>query len=105
MVNQSVINNLKSYLDLLRKNGFPVHNLILYGSQAKGTASDESDIDVLVISPLFDQNPRARVGELWRLTMNVDTRIEPIPVGVMQFLNDDVSPLLESARKEGIAIN
>ncbi|MBI4746702.1 MAG: nucleotidyltransferase domain-containing protein, partial [Deltaproteobacteria bacterium] len=58
MVNQSVINNLKSYLDLLRKNGFPVSNLILYGSQAKGTASDESDIDILVISPLFDQNPR-----------------------------------------------
>lgn len=105
MVNQSVINNLKNYLALLRNNGFPVSNLVLYGSQAKGTASDESDIDVLVISPLFDQEPRARVGELWRLTMNVDTRIEPVPVGVIQFQNDDVSPLFESARKEGITIN
>jgi len=31
-------------------NGFHPHKIILFGSQARGTADDRSDIDILVIS-------------------------------------------------------
>ena len=34
-----------------------IETIILFGSHAKGTASDESDIDIAVISPTFGHNP------------------------------------------------
>ena len=37
----------------LRESGLTVEKLILFGSQAKGTAREDSDIDVAVVSPDF----------------------------------------------------
>ena len=37
----------------LRESGLDVEKLILFGSQAKGTAREDSDIDVAVVSPDF----------------------------------------------------
>lgn len=34
-----------------------IDSIILFGSHAKGTAGDESDIDIAVISPTFGHNP------------------------------------------------
>jgi predicted nucleotidyltransferase len=104
VVPQAVERKLGKCLRLLKKHGIPVESLVLYGSYAKGTASRDSDIDVLVVSSLFDAEPRARVGELWRLTLEVDSRIEPMPVGKAQMKTDNIFPLLEIARREGYVI-
>ena len=77
----------------------------MYGSHAKGTARPDSDIDVLVVSPAFDSDRWSRDQELWRLTLKVDPRIEPVPVGQQQLLEDRTSPIVEIARREGIAID
>jgi len=37
----------------LRESGLEVEKLILFGSQAKGTAREDSDIEVAVVSPDF----------------------------------------------------
>lgn len=92
------------YLKVLRGAGFPVSRAIVYGSRARGDATEDSDIDLLVVSELFDIEPRARVGELWRLAAEVDVHLEPVPVGERRFVEDRVSPLLEMARREGIAV-
>lgn len=104
MVNKAIINKVADYLNILRQNGLPVTQGIIYGSSARGEETPESDIDLLVISPLFDRYPRARVGEMWRLTGKIDRRIEPIPVGEKRFNDDDVSSLLEIARREGLVV-
>lgn len=44
------------------------------------------------------------VGEAWRLTAEVDTRIEPYTVGYKKFQEDDVSPLLQIVKQEGIEL-
>jgi hypothetical protein len=38
------------------------------------------------------------------LTGQIDTRIEPYTVGLKKFLSDDVSPLLQIVKHEGIEI-
>ena len=104
MVDPEVIRTIRRYLSVLRQHDIPATGAVLYGSYARGIARADSDIDVLVVSPAFDSDRWSRERELWRLTLKVDARIEPVPVGQRQFLEDQASPLVEIARREGIAI-
>jgi len=104
MAERVVIKTVRRYLEVLRESGVPVTGAVLYGSYARGEESPDSDIDLLVISPSFDRDRRAGVGKLWRGAREVDIRIEPVPVGEERFRTDNVSPLLEMARREGILL-
>jgi len=105
MVDPEVIRTVRRYLSVLRQHNIPATGAVMYGSHARGTARPDSDIDVLVVSPAFDSDRWSCDKELWRLTLKVDPRIEPVPVGQRQFLEDQTSPLVEIARREGIAID
>lgn len=48
MVKKSAIDRLNAFPDIVRQN-FAVQKIILFGSQAKGTAHQDSDIDVAVV--------------------------------------------------------
>ena len=102
MVDETIVKAVQQYLKVLAEQGIPVSQGVIFGSQATGRATQWSDIDLLVISPRFDQ-PRARadVNLLWRLAARTDSRIEPIPVGQKQFEQDDSSAIIEMARREG----
>jgi uncharacterized protein len=102
MVSQSVIESVRFYLRLVNKNGIPVSFGVLFGSQVRGTAHEDSDIDLLVLSPHFDGHKEyAEVSNLWRLTARSDNRLEPIPVGEREWKEDDSRAIVEIARREG----
>lgn len=105
MVDPEVIRIVRRYLAVLRQHDIPATGAVVYGSHAKGTARPDSDIDLLVVSPAFDSDRWSLDQELWRLTLKVDPRIEPIPVGQRQLLEDRTSPVVEMARREGIVID
>ncbi|MCB0240537.1 MAG: nucleotidyltransferase domain-containing protein [Anaerolineae bacterium] len=80
----------------------PIDFAVVFGSQARDRSTSLSDIDLLVVSPKFDQNRfRQDVDLLWRVAARTDSRIEPIAVGVQQFEEDDSSAIVEIARREG----
>ncbi len=102
MVNESVLNGVRNYLRALRDQGVAVKFGVVFGSQVKGKSDIWSDIDLLVISPRFDdQRNRKDIDMLWRLAARTDNRIEPIPCGERQWLEDDASAIIEIARREG----
>ena len=106
VADESVVNGVRDYLRKLQEQGLPVSFAVLYGSQATGKAHDWGDIDLIVISPRYDE-PRTRddVNGLWRLAARVDSRIEPVPYGVRQWAEDDVSTVIEMERHEGTRID
>lgn len=105
MVDKAIIVEIRQYLARIAEAGIPVVSAVLFGSFAKGEQRAESDIDVLVLSPSFDGGVDFdTVNELWRLTRQVDARIEPHPVGVREFEDDEGSPLIGIARREGVVI-
>jgi predicted nucleotidyltransferase len=69
MVEDAVRAAVRKYLQAVRAQGITVRQGIIFGSQVKGTTHMWSDIDLLVISPLFDA-PRCRqhTDLLWRLS-------------------------------------
>ncbi|TAL69776.1 MAG: nucleotidyltransferase domain-containing protein [Bacteroidetes bacterium] len=103
-IHPEILKMVKEYLQELNKNGIKITRAILYGSYARSEQNENSDIDLLLISPLFDNGSNKYAGKIWQLTKVSDYKIEPIAVGEKRFLEDDATPLLEIARTEGIEI-
>jgi len=106
MVDQSIIELIRRFLCVCDGEGLDVRFGVLFGSQAGGCARAESDIDVLVVSPVFD-GPRDRrnIDRLWHLAARTDSRIEPIPCGLRQWDTDDGSAIIEIARSQGLRVD
>ncbi len=60
------------------KQNVPFSKVILYGSYARGSARDDSDIDVAVVMPKISGDWLELSSKLFRLTRNIDLRIEPV---------------------------
>lgn len=106
MVDETIVKVVQQYLKALVEQGVPVYQGIIFGSQATGHPHHWSDIDLLVLSPRFDQSrTREDVNLLWKIAARTDSRIEPIPVGQNQFEQDDSSAIIEIARREGQVVS
>ncbi len=99
MDNASVIEKLKIYADLVRAN-FPVQKIILYGSYAKGTTRENSDIDVAVIVDKIDDILESEY-KLFELRRDIDEMIEPL---IFEANSNDLSGFLEEIQKTGEVI-
>jgi predicted nucleotidyltransferase len=104
MAQGEIIEILKKYCLLLNSSGIPVYKAFLYGSYSRNEASSDSDIDILIVSKLFDTQNDMLKAKAWRLTEQVDNKIEPYIVGLQKFKTDEVSPLLQMVKNEGIEI-
>jgi predicted nucleotidyltransferase len=104
MAKESVVILVQKFLKRLLHEGIPVEKAFLYGSYARGEENEESDIDVMVVSEVFDNNEDQTVGKTWRISRSVDARLEPYTIGKKRFLNDEFSPLLQLVKKEGLEI-
>ncbi|MBF0155401.1 MAG: nucleotidyltransferase domain-containing protein [Magnetococcales bacterium] len=106
MADQSVLEAVRHYMGVLDQEGIPVAFGVLYGSFARGEEHEWSDIDFMVVSPLFDKEKRREdIDHLWLATLKADVRIEPVGVGLQQWETDDGIPLIEIARREGQIIH
>ena len=74
----------KRYADFLRKTKSGVKKVYLFGSYVKGTASENSDIDLAVVFETFLDSFDMQV-ELMKLRRRFDTRIEPHPFRDVDF--------------------
>lgn len=104
MVTRDVIELLKKYIALLNTEGVSVNKAFLFGSYSNDTASETSDIDVLIISDKYDENDDITIGKIWRLTRKINTRIEPFLIGIKKFKEDNSSPLVSMIKTKGIEI-
>jgi predicted nucleotidyltransferase len=101
MVDKKILDLISNYLDLLKSEGIRIEKAILFGSYAKGNATESSDIDLLLISPLFDIDRKKYLYKVWSATKISDYRIEPILMGKDK---QDESLIADIAKSEGIEI-
>ncbi|MEB2779044.1 nucleotidyltransferase domain-containing protein [Algoriphagus sp. C2-6-M1] len=104
MAQGEVIELLKNYIQLLRSEGISVSKAFLYGSYSNESATDQSDIDVLLVSDGFEESNDRLAGKVWRLTRQINSRIEPILMGTEKYEDSDKSPLLAKVKESGIQI-
>jgi uncharacterized protein len=77
MDKREAIRKVKAY-KLLLQDHFNFENMYLFGSYAKGTNREDSDIDVAIIVDHVDGDYFTVNPLLWRLRRQIDDRIEPI---------------------------
>ncbi|MFH0766212.1 MAG: nucleotidyltransferase domain-containing protein [Calditrichota bacterium] len=105
MVEKQILNIVRKYLASLPDYGIHPTFGVIFGSFARGTTNNWSDLDVVVIAPEFDNNPILPLWKkLWHATKGMDNRIEPIPCGVKEWREGSPQSIIETARKEGIEI-
>ena len=101
MDRKTVIDIVKSLKDKTF-NSFKPKEVYLYGSYAKGTAHKDSDIDVAFVYDKYESDTYLEDwAKLWRLSHEVDIRIEPVIVDK----NDDISGFLSDIKNNGILID
>ena len=104
MPDKKTLNIIRDYIDSLIAENINLSKVILYGSYARGTANESSDIDLVLVAPEFDDDRDKYLGTIWKLTEKSDFMIEPYTVGLKRFLSDDISPIIQIAKKEGYEI-
>ena len=106
MLDPAIAASVSNYLHVLDKEGIAPRFGVIFGSQVSGKPHEWSDIDLVVVSPRFDQRPinYDDVDRLWRIAGRTDNRIEPIACGEAQWDSDDSSTIIEIARREGVRV-
>ena len=104
MDKKEVIELLKKYVTLLNIEGISVNKAFLFGSYSNNSASNSSDIDILIVSDKYDETDDKVVGKIWNLTRKINTKIEPLLIGINKFKNDNSSLLINMIKTKGIEI-
>ena len=105
MADPAIVDIVRRYLRNLAQHGILARMGVIFGSYAVGHPHQWSDIDLVVVSPTFDGAfSRDAINSLWRVAARTDSRIEPIPCGERQWVEDDVTPIIEVARREGVPV-
>ena len=83
IINKTIIESIQKYIKKISKF-YKIDAIILFGSYAKGTEHEDSDIDIAIVSSdfndIFDD-----MAELIGMTWKIDTRIEPHPIKKKDF--------------------
>lgn len=92
--------------DLRNLYGERLRDVLLFGSRARGTAEDDSDIDLLIVldevGSVYEEL-RAMDDIMWRHTLDHDVAVTAVPVSEARW-RDHASPFLVNVQREGRAI-
>jgi predicted nucleotidyltransferase len=103
MLNIEAKKIVKKYTTKLKAKKYPISAVYLFGSYATGKANQWSDIDVAIISDKLKKDWNKNEDVLWKYTIGVDSRIEPIGFTVKDF-QDECDPMVYEIKKTGIKI-
>lgn len=95
----SVIQDVKKYIAVLQKNGISVEKVLLFGSWARGTAKEDSDVDIALVSSFFTGDRFMDRRKIVPLRRSINNNIEPIPFSPEDFAAGGV--LVDEIRRYG----
>jgi len=103
LTQHAVIKTVRSYAKEVAQAGISLRKVILFGSFAKGTQHEWSDIDVALVADDFTGVGILDTPRFSRINLQTPyIRIEPITYSTDYFLESD--PFIEEIKNTGIEI-
>jgi predicted nucleotidyltransferase len=99
----SIIHQIRDLIDDIERNNIPINQAVLFGSYAKGLFTDTSDIDIALVSDVFEGIRFYDRKKLNSIAIRHDPRFEIHPYKTSEF-NPDDRWFVEEILKEGIRI-
>ena len=109
MLDPKIERIIKRYAEQIRTK-FEIHELILFGSYARGTATAESDVDLAVV---FKNEIQARSEVLielcdlaYEILLETDIDISPFPVSMIELQTPESHSnpyLIQNILREGVS--
>ena len=100
-IDRKIMESINKYIDKI-SNYYKIEAIILFGSYAKGTQNEDSDIDIAIISSdfkdIFDD-----MADLIGYTWKIDTRIEPHPISKEDY-DKIATPFVQEVIDTGIKV-
>lgn len=84
-------------------NNYKIYSILLFGSYAKGTNTENSDIDIAIITDDFENDVIDEELNLMRLRRKIDTRIEPHLIRIDDF-REATTPFIQEVINTGIKV-
>lgn len=100
--NKSIMKIVQKYVDKILEN-YDVEAIILFGSYAKGTEHEYSDIDIAVVTDDIENDIFDEEVKLMILRKGIDYRIEPHIIAVADYENDE-TPFVVEVKNTGIKV-
>ena len=99
-INMNIVEIVKKYIDEISQK-YEIEAVYLFGSYAKGTNHEDSDIDVAIILK-SDANTFQLMVDMMMLTQTVDLRIEPHPIKKEDF--ESGNPFVDEIKSTGLKV-
>ena len=100
-INKDILNSINKFVEEIKKK-YSVTAIILFGSYAKGTENENSDIDIAVVSDDFDDIYDC-MAILMGMTWDIDARIEPHPITTEDYKKSS-NPFVKEIIDTGIKV-
>ena len=101
---QELAGIIDQYKSVLATLGIRVERVILYGSYAQGKAGEESDIDLIVISPDFEgKDVRQRLEIMGVASARIMEPVQALGVTTAEIESEEVSFFIKEVLEYGKA--
>lgn len=101
-INKEIADIVDKYIAIVKEN-YDVVAIILFGSYAKGTENEDSDIDIAVVTDDIKTDKFNEEVNLTLLRRKIDSRIEPHIIKVEDYENDE-TPFVVEVKNTGIKV-
>lgn len=98
----TVKNVIEKYLAALKAHNIPIRQVFLFGSYAKGNSNEWSDIDLALVSEIFEGVRIQDRKKIRSITLSISSEIEVLPYRPNDFTPDD--PFVKEILETGVRI-
>jgi len=93
---------VERYLQALNRHHIPIREAVLFGSYAKGKETEWSDIDIALVSEVFEGDRMADKDKIRKITLAVSSEIEVVPFPPSEF--NEQNPFAREILQTGIKL-
>jgi predicted nucleotidyltransferase len=93
---------IEKYFQALKDNKIPINRAFLFGSYAKGGYNEYSDVDIVLVSSIFEGNRFADRNKIRKINLSVSNDLEILPYCPQDFTPED--PFVREILETGIEI-